>query len=94
MAEMIWQKFEITGEDNPKAIKFCSTYRDIWDIEIRVIESFLPNIVRDDQGTKDFVWAFEKFEKLSIWVFESLLYRFSNKAYNLKLVTWLKGHVA
>ena len=58
---------------HPKVLKFCSTYRDIQDIEIRVIESFLRNIVRNDQGNEEFVRAIKKFEKSSIRVFESLL---------------------
>ena len=35
---------------------------------------FLPKEVRNVQGTEEFVGAIEKFEKLSIRVFESQLY--------------------
>ena len=38
------------------------------------MESFLPNIVRNHQGTEEFVRVIEKFEKSIIRVFETLLY--------------------
>ena len=41
-------------------------------------EFFLPNIVRNDQWTKEFVRAIQKFGKLSIRVFESLLKLFAS----------------
>ena len=40
----------------------------------RYLEFFLPKEVRNVQGTEEFVGAIEKFEKLSIRVFESQLY--------------------
>ena len=71
---MLKQKFERTRGNRPRAQQICSTYRDIRDIEIRDIESFLPKEVRNVQGTEEFVRAIKKFEKLSIRVFESKLY--------------------
>ena len=65
------RKFERTRGNRSRAQQFCSTYRDIRDIEIRDMESFLPKEVRNVQGTEEFVGAIEKFEKLSIRVFES-----------------------
>ena len=59
--------------NGPRVQQFCSTYRDIRNIEIRDIESFLSKEVRDVQGTEEFVRAIKKFEKLSIRVFESQL---------------------
>ena len=71
---MLKRKFERTRGNRPKVQQFCSTYRDIRDIEIRNIESvFLPKEVRNVQGTEEFVRAIEKFEELSIRIFESQL---------------------
>ena len=39
---------------------------------------FLPKEVHNVQGTEEFVWGIRKFEKLSIWVFESQLYAQEN----------------
>ena len=66
---MLKRKFKRTRGNRPRVQQFCSTYRDIRDIEIRDIESFLPKEVRNVQGTEEFVWAIEKFQKLSIRVF-------------------------
>ena len=71
---MLKRKFERTRGNRPSVQKFSSTYRDIRDIEIRDIESFLPKEVRYVQGTEEFVRTIEKFEKLSIRVFESQLH--------------------
>ena len=71
---MLKRKFERTRGNRPIVQQFCWTYRDIRDIEIQDIESFLPKEVRNVQGTEEFVRAIEKFEKLSIRVFESQLY--------------------
>ena len=71
---MLKQKFERTRGKRPRVQQFCSTYRDIRDIEIRDIESFLLKEVRNVQGTEELVRAIEKFEKLSIRVFENQLF--------------------
>ena len=68
---MLKRKFERTRGNHPSVQQFCSTYRDIRDIEISRV--FLPKEVRDVQGTEEFVRAIKKFEKLSIRVSESLL---------------------
>ena len=73
---MCKRKFERTRGNRPRVEQFCLTYRDIRDIEIRDIESFLPKEVRNVQGTEKFVRAIEKFEKLSIRAFENQLYLF------------------
>ena len=50
-------KFSDNERNNLKVqpSKFYSTYLDVRDIKIRVIKSFLLNIVHNDQGNKDFV---------------------------------------
>ena len=58
---MLKRKFERTRGNRPRVQQFCSTYRDIQDIE-----SFLPQEVRDVQETEEFIRAIEKFDKLSI----------------------------
>ena len=74
-------KIERTRGKRPRVQQFCSTYRDIRDIE----SFFLRNV----QGTEEFVRAIEKFEKLSIQIFESqlcncLLYLIQNLKSNFK----------
>ena len=71
---MLKRKFERTRGNRPRVQQFCSTYRDVRDIEIQDIVTFLPKEVRNVQGIEEFVRAIEKFEKLSIRVFESQLY--------------------
>ena len=38
-------------------------YKNKACIDIRVIENFLPNVLRNQHGTEEFVGAIEKFEK-------------------------------
>ena len=81
LAEMLKRKFERTSGNRPRVQQFCSTNRDIRDTVSRfeISRVFLPKEVRNVQGTEEFVRAIEKFEKLSIRVFESQLY-FQNKS--------------
>ena len=65
---MLKRKFERTRGNRPRVQQFCSIYQDIRDIK-----SFLPKKVRNVHGTKEFVRPIEKFENLSIRVFESQL---------------------
>ena len=71
---MLKRKFERIRGNRPRVQQFCSTYRDVRDIEIQDIVTFLPKEVHNVQGIEEFVRAIEKFEKLSIRVFESQLY--------------------
>ena len=66
---MLKRKFERKRGNRPRVQQFFSTYRDIRDIEVRGIKSFLPKEVRNVKETEEFVRAIEKFEKLSIRLF-------------------------
>ena len=57
---MLKRKFEGTKGNHPRSI-------------FEISRVFLPKEVRNVQGTKEFARAIEKFEKLSIRVFESQL---------------------
>ena len=67
---MLKQKFERTRGNRLRVQQFCSTYRNIRDIE----SFFLPKQTRNVQGTNKFVRAVERFENLSIRVLGSQLY--------------------
>ena len=87
---MLKRKFERTRGNRPRIQQFCSTYRDI--------ESFLPKKVHNVQRTEEFVRAIEKFEKLSMRVFESQLYVNNEKIANqnlflIRLLLWKKCNV-
>ena len=65
---MLKRKFEKTRRNCRRVQQICSTCRDIRDND-----SFLPKEVRNVQRTEEFVRTIEKFEKLSIPVFENQL---------------------
>ena len=67
---MLKQKFERTRGNRPRVQQFCSTYRDMRDIE----SFFFPKQTRNVQGTEEFVRSVEKFENLSTRVLGSQLY--------------------
>ena len=53
---------------------------EIFDIaRFEILRDFLHKEVRNVQGTKEFVRAIKKFEKLSIRILESQLYLFKEK---------------
>ena len=59
------RKFEGTKGNHPRSIFEISRFE--------ISRVFLPKEVRNVQGTKEFARPIEKFEKLSIRVFESQL---------------------
>ena len=84
---MLKRKFEKTRGNCRRVQQICSTCRNIRDID-----SFLPKEVRNVQRTEEFVRAIEKFEKLSIPVYENQLQIPERKTRNKATGVMLSSH--